>query len=155
MSENELINVEIADPFQRNVREEDLIRSIQAALTSLEIDDQPALSVLLTGDQQIREFNSRYRGVDKATDVLAFPTDFEDPDLETRYLGDLIISVPRARQGARDRGHQLGEELQLLVIHGVLHLAGYDHQTQEGKEAMWSLQEQILSRLGLEIQVED
>ncbi|MDZ7843945.1 MAG: rRNA maturation RNase YbeY [Anaerolineales bacterium] len=154
MSENELINVEIADPFQRDVREEDLVRSIQAALTTVEIDDQPALSVLLTGDQQIREFNSRYRGVDKATDVLAFPTDFEDPDLETRYLGDLIISVPRARQGARDRGHQLGEELQLLVIHGVLHLAGYDHQTQEGKKTMWSLQEQILSRLGLEIQVE-
>jgi probable rRNA maturation factor len=93
--------------------------------------------------------------VDSPTDVLSFSADFEDPDLENRYLGDVVISLPRAIHQAQARGHNTEQELQLLVVHGVLHLLGYDHLTGDDKNQMWSLQDQILNDLGVSIQMGD
>lgn len=115
----------------------------------------PSLTLKITGDQQIQELNAAYRGVDKATDVLAFEADYYDPDLESHYLGDVVISFPRAAEQAKKRGHPVESELQLLVIHGVLHLLGFDHGSIEEKQAMWKVQGQILQALGLDIVVED
>ena len=103
----------------------------------------------------IQEMNQRYRGINKPTDVLAFREDFIDPDLETRYLGDIVISYEQALNQAQTRGHPVDEELQLLVVHGTLHLLGYDHETPSDKDVMWSIQNEILSTLGLNIEVED
>ena len=115
----------------------------------------PFLTLKITGDQQIQELNAAYRGVDKATDVLAFEADYYDPDLESRYLGDIVISYPRAEEQAEKRGHPVKSELQLLVIHGVLHLLGYDHSSIEQKAEMWEIQSQILQALDLDILIED
>ena len=68
----------------------------------------------------------------------------------SHYLGDIIISVPTATRQAQKGGHSLEAELQLLMIHGVLHLLGYDHDTLEGKKRMWSKQKEILGNLGFE-----
>jgi len=95
------------------------------------------VSVLLTDDRDIAELNLIYRGVDRPTDVLAFPQD------ET-LLGDVVISVETAKRQAEERGKPLDDELDLLVAHGLLHLLGYDDDTPEGLERMNARAAQVL-----------
>jgi probable rRNA maturation factor len=104
--------------------------------------------LVLTNDAQIQKLNRRFRGEDHVTDVLSFPED--EPDLETgqRYLGDVVISLQRARAQAKAGGHSLQAELQLLAVHGVLHLLGFDHGEAAEREAMWAAQDKILTALG-------
>lgn len=109
----------------------------------LEGRDMGELSVTFCDDEKIREINRIHRGIDKATDVLSFP--MEDDEL----LGDIIISIPKAKQQAIDYGHSFERELFFLAIHGFLHLLGYDHQTPEEEQRMFSRQEQILTELGI------
>ena len=107
------------------------------------------LSVVLAGDTRLRTLNRKYLGRDAPTDVLSFPTTQLNPETGRRYLGDVVISLRRAQTQARSGGHSLQEELQLLVVHGVLHLLGYDHATQSGKKRMWRAQAEILTGLGV------
>lgn len=92
------------------------------------------VSVLLTTDEAQRSLNRRFRGKNKATDVLSFPADQTAPGAG-RIAGDLSISVPTARRQAAQHGHSLSTELKVLTLHGVLHLAGYDHETDSGQMA--------------------
>lgn len=107
-----------------------------------------ALSLVITGDQQVRELNRQYLGIDENTDVLSFTSGEVDPDDHLLYLGDVIIAYPTASQQAIAAGHPVEAELQLLVVHGVLHLLGYDHLEPHEKTVMWSLQDEILTSLG-------
>jgi probable rRNA maturation factor len=107
------------------------------------------LTVVLTDDAQLHDLNKEYLGVDAPTDVLSFPSDQTDPETGARYLGDILISVERAAAQAAAAGHATEAEVQLLVIHGVLHLLGHDHAEPEEKARMWQAQGEILSRLGL------
>jgi probable rRNA maturation factor len=86
-------------------------------------------------------------GIDAPTDVLSFPADLVDPDTRRRYLGDVIISLPRAEAQASENGQSLQDEVLLLAVHGVLHLLGHDHAEPEEKERMWAAQEAVLSHL--------
>ncbi|NWF63173.1 MAG: rRNA maturation RNase YbeY [Chloroflexi bacterium] len=114
------------------------------------------LSIVLTDDRQLHELNLDYLGVDAPTDVLSFPAGEIDPETETLYLGDIAISIPRALQQAQNGGHSLEAEVQLLVVHGALHLLGYDHSTDEEKNVMWAEQAKVLERLGLSrIQIQE
>jgi probable rRNA maturation factor len=108
------------------------------------------LAILLSDDTRLAALNKSYRGLDKPTDVLAFPAGEGRalPD-QTYYLGDIAISVPRAREQAIEAGHSVMEELQLLVIHGTLHLLGHDHGEPDEEERMWTAQRAILAALGL------
>jgi probable rRNA maturation factor len=92
------------------------------------------VSVLLTTDKSIRRLNRQFRGIDKATDVLSFPADTAFPGKE-KIAGDLAISVPTARRQAAACGHTLAIELKVLILHGLLHLAGYDHEIDSGQMA--------------------
>jgi len=109
------------------------------------------LTLVLTGDERIRNLNRDFLGRDMPTDVLSFPANETDPETGRRYLGDVIISLPRARDQAATRGHALDNEVQLLVIHGVLHLLGYDHAETSEKVRMWAAQAEILERLGITV----
>lgn len=127
---------------------------VSAAVHTLEqqgITPPADLTILLTDDEQIQQFNRDYRGVDSPTDVLSFPSG--DPLLDLTdmdpYLGDIAVSVPFAERQAAQAGHELLAELQLLVVHGVLHLLGHDHLEPEEKEVMWGAQTAVLSALGL------
>ena len=95
---------------------------------------QGSVSVLLTSDAAIRRLNRQFRGKNKATDVLSFPA---DPLLQgqEKVAGDLAISVPTARRQAAEQGHALSVEIKVLILHGLLHLAGYDHETDSGQMA--------------------
>lgn len=123
-----------------------------AAMTHESISDGAAVTLLLTDDDYLRQLNLQYRGEDRATDVLSFPGGDPIPGAENllEYLGDIAISVETAKAQAAAKGHEATAELQLLAVHGVLHLAGYGHDDEEGKAAMWAAQEAILGRLGLE-----
>ena len=92
-----------------------------------------AVSVLLTGDEQIRKLNRDFRHKDKATDVLSFPA--AEMNGRSRLAGDLAISVETAAREAEARGHSLALELKILLLHGLLHLAGFDHETDSGEMA--------------------
>ena len=127
----------------------------EAARKTLAHESAPSraeLTLVLTGDDEIRDLNRRYRGVDAPTDVLSFADAEADMRLvEPVYLGDVIISYSRAEEQAGAAGHTLLAELQLLVIHGVLHLLGYDHAGPEEKALMWTAQAEILRELGISI----
>jgi probable rRNA maturation factor len=92
------------------------------------------VTVLLTSDAAIRSLNRRFRGKNKATDVLSFPADSTAPGAE-QIAGDLAISVPTALRQAAEQGHSLSTEIKVLILHGLLHLAGYDHEADAGQMA--------------------
>ena len=124
----------------------------RAANTALEHQAQSLdseLSIILTDDARLHELNLNYLGVDAPTDVLSFPAAETDPETGARYIGDVLISVPRAQSQAEAAGHPLESEVQLLVVHGILHLLGHDHGEADEKARMWKAQAEILDRLGL------
>lgn len=106
------------------------------------------VTIVLGSDELLGDMNRDYLEIDDPTDVLAFSADFTDPDTEANYLGDVIVSVPRAVAQAREAGHSVKDELQLLVVHGTLHLLGYDHLEEEEKRLMQEVQDAILKQLG-------
>ena len=105
-----------------------------------------SLTIVITGNAALRRLNRDFAGVDAPTDVLSFAAE-EAPD----YLGDVIISLPRARAQARSGGHPLIDELRLLVVHGVLHLLGHDHHAPVQKRRMWAAQARALRTAGASI----
>jgi len=124
----------------------------RAARFTLELQSDSAdadVTIVLTDDRQLHELNRDYLGVDAPTDVLSFPASESDPETGSTYLGDIIISIPRATQQAQAAGHPVEAEVQLLVVHGVLHLLGHDHAEAEEKALMWNEQAKVLERLGL------
>ena len=100
----------------------------ESILLFLECENQE-LSVLLTDDKKIRTLNNQYRGQDRATDVLSFPqNEEEENNLKSHLMGDIVISTATAKRQAAEHGLTLEEEIVLLLIHGVLHLLGLDHE---------------------------
>lgn len=128
-----------------------LITVAKDAVQTLQPGLQCDLSVVITTDPDIRQLNLQYRNVDRPTDVLSFESEEVDPESGVRYLGDIVISYPRALQQAENAGHSTLNELSLLLVHGILHLSGYDHDTPERKSIMWKLQDQILSHNGIKL----
>jgi probable rRNA maturation factor len=122
-----------------------------------EAESQDAeLSIVLTDNAHLQELNLNYLGIDAPTDVLSFPASETDPESGSRYIGDILISVPRAQSQADAAGHPLESEVQLLVVHGTLHLLGHDHAEPKEKSRMWKTQAEVLDSLGLgDIQVRE
>jgi len=116
------------------------------------------LSLVITGEEQVRQLNLSYRGRDEPTDVLAFSLasgeeaaaripDFVLPPDDIMHLGEVIISCPRAVIQAKEHKHPAKKEIAILIIHGVLHLLGYDHGEPEQKAIMEAREKEILGRL--------
>lgn len=131
-------------------------RAARLTLMRHDLDEPCELAVVISDDASLEDLNRRFRGVAHPTDVLAFPDDTRGPFTGgapgfPRYLGDIVISIDRARVQAEAAAGTLDEELQLLVVHGVLHLLGYDHADQSEKERMWAIQSEILHLLGVDI----
>ena len=139
---------------------------LDKTLEFLNLQTQVEVSLLLVDNEEIQHLNRNYRGIDNATDVLSFPmldldpSDKEDwleefegsvtADDQQVVLGDIVISVEKAEEQAKEYGHGLKRELGFLLIHGVLHLLGYDHEKGESEEqAMNAIQDEILEELSL------
>jgi probable rRNA maturation factor len=133
----------------------DLIeRAVSTALRHQKESPKVNISIVLTDNRQLRQLNRDYLGIDAPTDVLSFPASESDasetdPETGARYIGDILISIPYAAKSAKQAGHSLESELQLLAVHGVLHLLGHDHAKPKEKARMWKAQHEILESLGL------
>ena len=117
--------------------------------------DEAEVSLMLVDDQRIHALNLEYRGVDQPTDVLSFALQEEmeeepDSEFEDEMLGDIVISVPRARAQAEEYGHSFERELVYLAVHGTLHLLGYDHEEETAKQEMRLKEEEVMALLNLE-----
>jgi len=150
-----MIKVQIDARFRALVQSETLHRAASETLLHEQVEEPCELAVVVTDDRALHELNRRHRGVDAPTDVLAFPDETHGPFVGApglpRYLGDVIISFQRAQAQAAEAGHDVQAELQLLVVHGVLHLLGYDDLAQEERVEMWVAQAQVLQALGVEV----
>lgn len=132
---------------------ERLLEDAARAALRLSAASDADLTLVLTGDEHIRALNRDFLDHDQPTDVLAFPADETDPETGRRYLGDVVISLPRASEQAAARGHATQAEVQLLVVHGVLHLLGHDHAEADEKARMWAAQAKVLESLGVNITI--
>lgn len=114
-------------------------------------DVPAAVSLMLSTDEEVHRLNMQFRQVDAPTDILSFPSGepLQPEDDEIAYLGDLIIAWPYASAQAAREGHDLHDSLSLLVVHGTLHLLGYDHDQPASKRDMWAAQESVLLLLGI------
>ncbi|WP_019851217.1 MULTISPECIES: rRNA maturation RNase YbeY [Desulfitobacterium] len=132
-----------------------LEQGIEKAIRLSNGPEEAEVSLTLVNDARIHELNRDYRGVDRPTDVLSFALQEEtedEPDIldyEDDLLGDIIISVERARNQATDYGHSFERELVYLAVHGTLHLLGYDHMEEEEKGKMRQQEEAVMSQIGL------
>lgn len=135
----EALDVVLLDRQRRRpVRAGRLVRVLRGAAAALHVDGEVAL--VLAGDRALKALNARYRGKDAPTDVLSFP----GPGGEVG-LGDIVISVEAAERNARGLGRTLAQELDVLALHGFLHVLGYDHETDDG--AMDRLERRLRRRL--------
>ena len=135
----------IVDEYGCNFDYSYLDKIINKAL-EMEGVDSSIFSIVFIDDEKMHELNKTYRGIDRTTDVLSFA--FEDNNklcYNIRQLGEIFISIPRMQQQAKEYGHSESRELSFLVVHGLLHLLGYDHTKGEKEEKeMFSKQELVL-----------
>lgn len=140
-------------------------KTVDEALVFEKFNLDYEISVVLTDNKEIREINKLYRGIDKETDVLSFPMlDFDDgyeeegeievdiedlnPETGCVVLGDIVLSLEKAKQQAEEYGHSFEREICFLIVHSVLHLLGYDHENDTDRAIMREKEEKILSILG-------
>ena len=149
------IIIQVEEPIQYEGAE-DLQRAALAVLEMHNLDQSSELIIVITDDAALHELNRRFRGIDAPTDVLSFANDNRGPYTAIsgnfpQDLGDIVISLDRAKMQADEVNASLSDEMHLLVVHGTLHLLGYDHETEEDKTRMWTAQQHILQALDIDI----
>ncbi len=130
----------------------DAVRLAAVAETVLQQQSiQGELTIVITDNEEVTALNRQFRGIDSPTDVLSFPADKPPIDVgdEAEYLGDLVIAYPYAAAQAARENHDLMQSLALLVVHGTLHLLGYDHDNQTRRAQMWAAQDRALIALNI------
>jgi len=149
------LGIQIDKKFQKHLSKEWLHQVVEHSLVAHGIGSEVELGLLITDDETVRKLNQEYRGVDEPTDVLSFAlverkpgsSPFITPPDGLLHLGEVVISYPQAARQAEENNHQLEEEIALLVIHGVLHLLGYEHDEPAREWEMRALEERILSEI--------
>ncbi len=142
----------ISNYEELNNYEDVYLSLIDKTFKHLKLKFDPIISVSLVDNEFIHNMNKEYRGIDRPTDVISFAF-LDNEDREALYkskepvcLGDIYISVDKAKEQAEEYGHSLNRELSFLFVHGLLHLLGYDHMTKEDEEIMFTLQDEILPK---------
>lgn len=142
--------IEIVNLLNEEIKElEDVKNVINIAIKNQKLDNLE-FNIIIVDNNYIHKLNRDYRNIDRPTDVITFALeDYEDIKLEHRMLGDIYISLDKARSQAEEYGHSFKREICFLAVHGFLHLLGYDHMTKEEEEEMFSLQELILNEANI------
>jgi len=146
-----MIHVHAEPQYNNWIQAEVLQKAATFTLMHENYDPQAELTIVIDSNERLQQLNRDFLGIDAPTDVLSFPSDEFDPDDQAQYVGDIIISFPLAEKQARAAGHPVINEIQLLVVHGTLHLLGHDHATESEKKVMWSAQAEILAELDCQI----
>lgn len=128
-----------------------LERVVEAVAAEEKIKNRAEVSLVFTGEKRIRGLNKKYRGVDRVTDVLSFEgendDDFISPQDGVSYLGEIFICYPRAQKQAREKKHSIEKEIDILLVHGLFHLLGYDHIKDEDYVVMNKREEKVFGEL--------
>jgi len=146
-----LTNVEITGAAIPRFSRREIAQFVRKVLIALRVDDGiNEVSIAIVDDDAMRTLNRQFRKRNKTTDVLTFPADASDADPQAhgRPLGDIVISADQARRQAADQHHSLATEVRYLILHGILHALGYDHETDDGE--MNALEVEVRSTVGLE-----
>jgi probable rRNA maturation factor len=148
------MNIQIDDPFVDYIDEALIEKATRAALETSEEYDSFELGIVITSDENIHRINKEYRQIDEPTDVISFALlegeqAFVMPPDDTMHLGEVVVSHPRAVEQAKEQKHSTERELAWLVVHGVLHLLGHDHETDADRQAMQTIENGILSKINL------
>lgn len=139
-----MLDFSIPRKYRALIDADRLTFAFQKSVEMLGLSSQTSAALKISDDASIRKLNKAYRGLDEATDVLSFENDFIDLETGARFIGDIVISIEKAQAQAAERGFSLQEELEMLLVHAVLHLNGYDHLEEADLEEMGSLQDEIL-----------
>lgn len=146
--------------LEENIKFEEIIKKvIEQCFKEEKLENSKLnISITLTTPENIRKINKEYRNVDNETDVLSFPI-FEKEELDKKILnnnfeyedilGDIVISIKRVEEQAKEYGHSFERELSYMIVHGFYHLMGYDHIKEEDKLVMRSKEEKVLTKLGI------
>ena len=144
--------IEIFVQVDQEIKELETVEKVLYSAMEKEKLDNTSFNVIIVDNKYIHELNKTYRGIDRETDVITFALEDEDsvvvPDSE-RILGDIYISIDKAKSQAEEYGHSLLRELSFLAVHGFYHLLGYDHQTEEEEKVMFGKQEEVLESYGI------
>ena len=150
------INIDIKPPYRGRLTQKWLREVIAATLSTQKIDRPVELSLIITGDEEVHKLTRDYRGIDATTDVISFAlseniadAEFVTPPDKISRLGEVIISYPQAVRQARENKQTIKAELAWLVVHGLLHLLGYDHQDDESEAVMRKREDKILRGIDL------
>ena len=147
-----MVIIDIRPEIQPDPKTEDVLEKAAERTLAIEKSEDCEVSILLTDDDEIQKLNATYRDVDAPTDVLAFAMrEGTDGDLNSEILGDVVISIQTAERQAKEYGHSVEAELSLLIIHGILHLLGYDHAEKDEAQIMQEKQKEILYSLGYKL----
>ncbi len=146
------VSVDLSEEAKQAVSQ---IENVLSAAAKSEELPAVSVSVTIVDNERIQEVNRTYRQKDVSTDVLSFPlfenrSEWTKEDWEESVeLGDILISLPKAEEQAKEYGHSLEREISFLAVHGFLHLLGYDHETEVEEKAMFAKQEEVLENLGI------
>lgn len=144
------LHLDVLPAFSKLINRSQIRRLVGRVLSMEGIEGSVEVGLAITDDEHIRALNAEFRGVDRPTDVLSFPMEsgpgetFVTPPGHVRALGDIVISYERAVEQAREYGHSVEREIGYLVVHGMLHLLGYDHATPHEREVMRAKEEAAL-----------
>lgn len=154
-----MISIDFIDEIEE-VSEQQILeieKLLQHAATFENINDEAEVSITFVDNERIKEINKEYRDKDQPTDVISFALEeLGEGEVEIigadmpRFLGDIIISIPKAKEQAEEYNHSFERELGFLSLHGFLHLLGYDHMTEEDEKVMFGKQDEILQSYGLQ-----
>ena len=144
--------IEIFVEVDEDIKELDTVEKVLYYAMDKEKLENTSFNVIIVGNSYIHNLNKQYRGIDRETDVITFALEDEEtivlPD-EERVLGDIYISLDKAKEQAKEYGHSLLRELAFLSVHGFYHLLGYDHMTEEDEKIMFQKQEEVLESYGI------
>ena len=144
--------IEIFNNTNEEIKELETVEKVLYSAMEKEKLVDTSFNLIIVDNDYIHELNKNYRGIDRETDVITFAIEDEDTIIigdNERILGDIYISIDRARSQAIDYGHSFLRELSFLAVHGFYHLLGYDHQTKEEEEVMFGKQEEVLESYGI------
>ena len=144
--------VDIFVQVDEEIKELETVEKVLYSAIEKEKLDKVSFNLIIVDNDYIHELNKTYRGIDRVTDVITFALEDEDSIVlpnDERILGDIYISVDRAREQAKEYGHSFLRELSFLAVHGFYHLLGYDHQTEEEEKVMFGKQEEVLNSYGI------
>ena len=144
--------IEVFNQLDEEIKELDtVLKVLESAVLKEKLEDV-TFNLIIVDNEYIHELNRNYRNIDRETDVITFALEDEDSLVvgsDERILGDIYISIDKARSQAEEYGHSLLRELSFLAVHGFYHLLGYDHMTEEDEKVMFSKQEEVLSSYGI------